>query len=476
MAKTLNVDLCVIGAGSGGLTVAAGAAQLGAKTVLIEKGRMGGDCLNTGCVPSKSLLAAGRSAEAIRQARRHGVDGAAPRVDFQAVHDHVHGVIAAIAPHDSQERFEGLGVTVIRAAARFTGPALVAAGETTIRARRFVIASGSSPLIPPIPGLEATPHLTNETVFDNTRIPEHLIVIGGGPVGVELGQAHRHLGARVTVVEMLEILGHDDPELVEVVRNRLAADGVVLLEGAKLVRVETQAGTGGLVAVVERDREQRRIEGSHLLVAAGRKPNVEGMGLEAAGVAHGRDGIKVDRRLRTSNRRVFAIGDVIGGHLFTHVAAYQAGIVLRNALFRLPAKVDYRALPWVTYTSPELAHVGLTEAQARAKSGAIRVLRWSFDEVDRAQTERQTEGMIKVVASKRGRVLGASIVGRHAGDLLQPWILAIAQNIGLRAMAAHIVPYPTLGEVNQRVAGSFYEPRLFSERTRKIVRFLARFG
>ena len=476
MANTLNVDLCVIGAGPGGLTVAAGAAQLGAKTVLIEKGRMGGDCLNTGCVPSKSLLAAGRSAEAIRQARRHGVDGAAPRVDFQAVHDHVHGVIAAIAPHDSQERFEGLGVTVIRAAARFTGPALVAAGETKIRARRFVIASGSSPLIPPVPGLEAVPHLTNETVFDNTRIPEHLIVIGGGPVGVELGQAHRHLGARVTVVEMLGILGHDDPELVEVVRSRLDADGVVLMEGAKLVRVEAQAGTGGLVAVVERAGEQRRIEGSHLLVAAGRKPNVEGMGLEAAGIAHGGDGIKVDRRLRTSNRRVFAIGDVIGGHLFTHAAAYQAGIVLRNALFRLPAKVDYRALPWVTYTSPELAHVGLTETQARAKPGSIRVLRWSFDEVDRAQAERQTEGMIKVVASLRGRVLGASIVGRRAGDLLQPWILAIAQNLGLRAMAAHIAPYPTLGEVSKRVAATFYEPKIFNERTRKIVRFLARFG
>ena len=478
MTQTLNVDLCVIGAGSGGLTMAAGAAQLGAKTVLIEKGRMGGDCLNTGCVPSKSLLAAGRSAEAIRQARRHGVDGATPRVDFQAVHDHVHGVIAAIAPHDSQDRFEGLGVTVIRAAARFTGPALVAAGETTIRARRFVIASGSSPLIPPIPGLEVVPHLTNETVFDNTRIPEHLIVIGGGPVGVELGQAHRHLGARVTVVEMFGILGHDDPELVEVVRNRLVADGVVLMEGAKIVRVEAVAepGAGGVVAVVEREGEQRRIEGSHLLVAAGRKPNVEGMGLEAAGVAHGRDGIKVDRRLRTSNRRVFAIGDVIGGHLFTHVAAYQAGIVLRNALFRLPAKVDYRALPWVTYTSPELAHVGLTEAQARAKSGAIQVLRWSFDEVDRAQAERQTEGMIKVVASKRGRVLGASIVGRRAGDLLQPWILAIAQNLGLRAMAAHIAPYPTLGEVSKRVAATFYEPKIFNQRTRKIVRFLARFG
>lgn len=475
MAQTLNVDLCVIGAGSGGLTVAAGAAQLGAETVLIEKGRMGGDCLNTGCVPSKSLLAAGRAAEAIRQARRYGVNGASPRVDFRAVHDHVHGVIAAIAPHDSQDRFEGLGVKVIREPARFTGPAQLIAGETTVRARRFVIAAGSSPLVPSIPGLDAVPYLTNETVFDNTEIPAHLIVIGGGPVGAEMGQAHRHLGARVTVVEMLSLLGHDDPELVEVVRNRLGADGVELREGTKVVRVEAAAG-GGVAATVEPQGGQQRIEGSHLLLAVGRQPNVDGLGLDEAGIDYDRNGITVDRRLRTSNRRVFAIGDVIGGHLFTHVAAYHAGIVLRNALFRLPAKVDYRALPWVTYTSPELAHVGMTEARARAESDQIRVLRWSFDEIDRAQAERQTEGMIKVVASKRGRVLGASVVGRHAGDLLQPWILAIAENIGLRAMAAHIAPYPTLGEVNKRVAGSYFEPRLFSPRTRKLVRFLARFG
>ncbi len=478
MARTLNVDICVIGAGSGGLAVAAGASQMGAQTVLIEKAKMGGECLNTGCVPSKSLLAAGRSAEAIRRAGNYGVNGGGPRVDFQAVHDHVHGVIAAIAPHDSQQRFEAMGVTVIREPARFTGPKAVVAGETTVRARRFVVASGSSPMIPPIPGLNQAPFLTNETVFDNAENPAHLIVVGGGPVGTEMAQAHRHLGVRTTVVEMFTILGHDDPELVEVVRHRLGADGVELQEGAKVVRVETQADTGAgrIVVVIDRGGAERRIEGSHLLLAVGRRPNVDGLGLEAAGIAYGAGGIKVDRGLRTSNRRVFAIGDVTGGHLFTHVAGYHAEIVLRNALFRLPAKVDYRALPWVTYTDPELAHVGMTEAAARAKLSGVRVLRWAFDDNDRAQTERRTEGMIKVVATKRGRVLGASIVGRHAGDLLQPWILAIAQNIKIRAMASHIAPYPNLGEITKRVAGSFFAPALFSPRTRRIVRLLARFG
>ncbi len=476
MTQTLNADICVIGAGTGGLSVAAGASQMGADTVLIEKGKMGGNCLNTGCVPSKSLIAAGRSAAAIKGAGRYGVGGAAPAVDFRAVHDHVHGVIAAIAPNDSQDRFEGLGVKVIRAPARFSGRGEVRAGETTIQARRYVIATGSSPMIPPIPGLDRVPYLTNETVFDLTRAPDHLIVIGGGPIGAELGQAYRQLGARVTVAEMSSILGHDDPELVEVVRRRLGADGIELHEGTKVVRVEASAGAGGVAVVLDHDGTERRIEGSHLLVAVGRRPNVDGLGLEAAGIDYDAQGITVDRRLRTSNRRVFAIGDVTGGHLFTHVAAYHAGVVLRNALFRLPARVDYRALPWVTYTDPELAHVGMTESQARAKLGGVRVLRWSFDDNDRAQTERRTEGMIKVIVTRRGRVVGASIVGRNAGDILQPWILAIARNIKIRAMADHIAPYPTLSEINKRVAGSFYTSSLFSKRTRKLVRLLARLG
>jgi pyruvate/2-oxoglutarate dehydrogenase complex dihydrolipoamide dehydrogenase (E3) component len=478
MVETLNADICVIGAGSGGLSVAAGAAQMGARTVLLEKGEMGGDCLNYGCVPSKSLLAAGKAAEAMRQAGRYGVDGAVPQVDFRAVHDHVHGVIAAIAPHDSQARFEGMGVTVIRAAGRFTGPDQVIAGDTAIRARRFVVATGSTAMVPPIPGLDKVPYFTNETLFDNTELPERLVVIGGGPIGIEMAQAHRHLGARVTVVEMFGILAKDDPELVEIVRRRLLADGVELREHAKVLRVDNRVvgGSRTLSVVIERAGVEERIDGSHLLVATGRRAVVDGLDLEAAGIAYDATGIAVDRRLRTSNKRVFAIGDVAGGYQFTHMANYHAGIVLRNALFRLPARVDERAVPWVTFTSPELAHVGLGEEAARRRSGEIRVLRWSFEENDRAQAERDTEGMAKVITSRRGRVLGASIVGHNAGDLIQPWILVIAQKLKIGAMANHIVPYPTRSEINKRVAGSFYTPTLFSERTRRIVRLLAKLG
>lgn len=474
MTERIEADLCIIGAGSGGLSVAAGAAQMGATTVLVEKGRMGGDCLNSGCVPSKSLLAAGRAAAGIGRSADFGVNGARAEVDFGRVHDHVQGVIAAIAPHDSVERFTALGVRVVRAPGRFVGPREVAAGEALIRARRFVVATGSSPLVPPIPGLDAVPYLTNETIFERRDRPDHLIVVGGGPIGLEMAQAHCRLGARVTVVEMLRVLPRDDPELASVVAGRLRREGVELIEGVKVTGVAP--APAGVAVRIEAGEETREIEGSHLLVAAGRRVNVEGLGLEEAGIAYGAGGIVVDARLRTSNKRVFAIGDVAGGYQFTHVAGYHAGIVLRNALFRLPAKVDYRAVPWVTYTDPELAHVGLGEDEARARHRSIRILRWPFADSDRARAERETDGLVKVLTTARGRILGAGIVGPHAGELVQPWILAISRRLGIGAMASMIAPYPTLGEVNKRAAGSFYTPRLFGPRTRKIVRLLARFG
>ena len=474
MAQTLEPDICVLGAGSAGLSVAAGASQMGARTVLVEAGKMGGDCLNYGCVPSKSLLVAAKAAAAHRRAAAFGVRYEAPRIDFQAVHDHVHGVISAIAPMDSVERFEGLGVTVIRAGGRFTGPREVAAGEARIRARRFVVATGSRPVVPPIPGLDQVPYLTNETVFDLTERPEHLIVLGGGPIGCELGQAFRLLGARVSLVEMASILPRDDSELVDILRTRLRADGVEILEGARVTGARPAAG--GAEVTVEQDGGTRTLAGSALLLAAGRRPTVEGLGLDAAGVAYDDGGIKVDARLRTTNKRVFAAGDVSGGPQFTHMAGHHAGVVLRNALFRLPAKVEARAVPWVTYTEPELAHVGLTEAEATRAHGKIGVLRWPFHENDRAQAERDTDGLVKVVTDPRGKVLGASILGAHAGELIQPWILAIGQGIKLSAMAQMIAPYPTLGEVNKRAAGSFFAPRLFGARTKQIVRLLARLG
>jgi len=472
MAERLDVDICVIGGGSGGLSVAAGASQLGQKTVLVERAKMGGDCLNYGCVPSKATIAASRAAVAIRQAARFGITAGEPQVDYAKLRDHVRGVISAIAPNDSVERFTGLGVRVIQAAARFTGPDEIEAGDIRVRARRFVIATGSSAATPPIPGLGDGAYLTNESVFDLDRRPEHLIVIGGGPIGCELAQAHRGLGARVTILEAAVLLPKDDPELADVVRTALRRDGVDIREGAKIVRVEH----GGGVACVLANGE--RVTGSHLLVAAGRKPAIDGLDLDKAGIAFTPKGITVDDQLRTTNRRVYAIGDCIGGYQFTHMAGYHAGLVIRHALFRLPwTKVERSAVPWVTYTEPELANVGLTEAEGRTVLGdRLRLARWPFHENDRAQAGYQTEGLIKVVADNRGRIYGAGIVGPHAGELLLPWCLAITKKLTLRDMASVIAPYPTLSEVSKRAAGSFFTSSLFSPKTRRLVRFLARFG
>ncbi len=471
MNRHLAPDLCVIGAGSGGLAVAAGAAQLGADVVLVERGAMGGDCLNFGCVPSKSLLASARFADLWRRGLGLGLAYDPPLIDFAAVGNSVEQVIARIAPNDSVERFEGLGVTVLGAEARFTSPRTVLAGEFEIRPRRFVIASGSHPAVPPIPGLDSTPYLTNETIFANRELPEHLIVIGGGPIGIEMAQAHRRLGARVTVLDIGPLLARDDPELVALLAERLADGGIVL---RPRVAMDSVGVTGEGVVVTLEGGE--RIAGSHLLVAAGRRPNTAALDLAAAGIAAGPEGIIVDARLRTTNRRAFAVGDVAGGPQFTHIALYHAGVVIRNALFRLPAKVDYRALPWVTYTEPELAQVGLTEPSARNAGRPVRVLRWPFARNDRAQTERDTEGLVKILTRRDGRILGASILSAEAGDLILPWALAISQKLKIGALANLVVPYPTRGEASKRAAGSFYTPALFSARTRRIVRFLARFG
>ena len=471
MTRNLAPDLCVIGAGSGGLAVAAGAAQMGAEVVLIERGIMGGDCLNFGCVPSKSLLAAARYADVARHGATFGIAAARPQVDFAAVNDSVHKVIAAIAPHDSVERFEGLGVQVLQAEARFTSPRTVHAAEIEIRPRRFVIATGSRPAVPQIPGLERVSYFTNETVFANRYRPEHLIVIGGGPIGIEMAQAHRRLGSRVTVLDVGPLLPRDDLELAACLAQRLASEGIQAHPRVEIASVERDGE-----AIVVRLTSGERIAASHLLVATGRRPNIEALDLPAAGIEATATGVTVDTRLRTTNRRAFAIGDVAGGPQFTHIALYHAGIVIRNALFRLPAKVDYRALPWVTYTDPELAQVGLTEAAARAAGATTRVLRWPFVENDRAQTERDTTGLVKAVLNDHGRILGASILGAGAGDLILPWALAISRKLKIGAMANLIVPYPTRGEASKRAAGCYYTPRLFSRRTRRLVRFLARFG
>ena len=471
MAEPLRPDICVIGAGSGGLSVAAAAAAFHVPTVLIEKGRMGGDCLNTGCVPSKALIAAARHAESARRAPRFGVRTGEPAVDFAAVRAHVRGVIDSIAPNDSEERFTKLGVTVIRAAARFRDPGIVVAGGAEIKARRFVLATGSGPAVPPIPGLAETPYLTNETVFENAELPEHLVVIGGGPIGMEMAQAHRRLGARVTVLEALgTVLARDDPEAAAIVRDAFAREGIAVRTGVKIEAVEPGP------PIVVRLAGGEGIACSHLFLATGRRAVTENLGLDEAGIAHDAKGIKVDASLRTSNKRVYAVGDVAGGPQFTHVANYQAGLVIRSILFRLPVRVDYDSMPWVTYTDPELAQIGLDEARARARRRDIRVLRWPYAENDRAHTERETAGFIKVIATARGRILGATIVGAQAGEMANLWSLALARGLGMRALAGFVSPYPTLGELGKRAATSFFTPRLTGPWVRRTVEFMRVFG
>jgi pyruvate/2-oxoglutarate dehydrogenase complex dihydrolipoamide dehydrogenase (E3) component len=466
-----DFDLMVIGAGASGLSVAAGAAQLGVKTALVERDRMGGDCLNLGCVPSKALLAAAHSANAVRDAGRFGLSVPSPEVDWDAVRSHVQGVIAAIAPNDSEARFTALGVTVLRGEARFTGSASVSVNGQTLTARRFVIAAGSRAAVPPIPGLAEVPHWTNANLFDLAEKPDHLLILGGGPIGLEMADAFAGLGCRVTVIEASTIANRDDPELVLGLRLALTSRGITILEGAAVAAAEP-----GPTFVL---KDGRRISGTHVLVAVGRRPNLETLDLAAAGITTSRSGIVTDPGLRSpGNKRVFVVGDIadpvgIGPRVFTHVGLHHAGIVIRRALFRLPANVNYAALPRVIYTDPELAQTGMTEAEAKASGRTIRVLRWPLSENDRAVAERNETGMVKLIVSGN-RVIGAGILAPHAGEMIGQWSLAISRKIPISALAGQIVPYPTRSEAGKRAVGSFFAPRLFSDRTKALVRFLGR--
>jgi pyruvate/2-oxoglutarate dehydrogenase complex dihydrolipoamide dehydrogenase (E3) component len=472
-----DYDLAVIGAGSAGLSVTAVAAQLGLRVALIERGRMGGDCLNVGCVPSKALLAAAHAAEAARRAPALGVRLSEPVIDWAGVRAHVRGVIAAIAPNDSEERFRGLGATVLRGTARFVAADALAVDGARLAARRIVVAAGSRPATPPIPGLEDIAFLTNETLFDLAERPEHLLILGGGPIGLEMADAYAGLGCRVTVVEARHIAGKEDPELAAGLRTALTDRGVTILEG-----VEVAEAASGPTLVL---RDGRRLAGSHLLVAAGRAPNLESLELEAGGVRATAAGVATDTGLRSlSNRRVFAAGDIadpqgadpqgIGPRAFTHVGTYHAGLVVRRAIFRLPAWLDYRALPRVTYTDPELAQVGPTAAEARAAGRPVSILRWPLAENDRARIERDAPfGLVKLVV-ERGRVIGAGILARNAGEMIGQWALAIERNVPLRALAGLIAPYPTRAEAGKRAAGEFYRARLFSGNTKLLARGLLR--
>ena len=477
MTELIRPDICIIGAGAGGLSVARAAAALGAATVLIEKGKMGGECLHSGCVPSKALMAAAARAHALRNSARFGIKPGRTSIDFAAVNKHVHDVIAAVARNDSRERFTALGVRVIEGTARFTDEATVAVDDVAIKARRFVVATGSSPLVPAIPGLLDTPHLTNENVFDLTECPRHLVVIGAGVVGLELAQAFRRLGADVTVLEAQAPLAGFDPECVALVLKALERDGVTLRTGVEVAKISrTFAKINVLLAKAD---GIETIEASHVLVATGRRPNLEDVGLEAAGVRYEPHGIVVDETMSTSNKRIYAVGDVTGGPRFTHAANYHAGLVVRHALFRLPVRMDLRRIPAVLYTDPELAHVGMTEDDARARarrSSAVRTLRWPYLENDRAQAERTTSGHIKVITDARGVILGVTIVGARATENIAAWTLAISQKLKIRAMAELVVPYPTYSEIGKSAAISYFQRRLTSPRVRRIMAWLRRFG
>jgi pyruvate/2-oxoglutarate dehydrogenase complex dihydrolipoamide dehydrogenase (E3) component len=472
MEDEMIYDLAVIGAGSAGLSVAAAAAQFGEKVVLFEKAEMGGDCLNSGCVPSKALIAAAKYAHTQRSSAPYGVAAMEPKINYAKVMDHVRDVIAKIAPNDSVERFEGLGVKVVRARAQFVNVRTLEAAGQNYTARKIVIATGSRPSIPAIPGLKDVAYLTNETLFKNRVKPEHLIIIGGGPIGMEMAQAHRRLGCRVTVLQASKVLAKDDAELVSVVIAALQAEGVEIRQSVQITkmtlvkkRISVSLSTGEIIS------------GSHLLVAAGRVPNIESLNLEAGGVMHDKNGIMVDEGLRsTSNRNVYAAGDVAGGLQFTHAAGYHAGLIIRNALFRLPVKNRTDIIPWVTYTDPELAQVGLSEAQARKAHGAeVKVLKWTFAENDRAQTDGKTNGLIKIIVRK-GRIIGASIVGPSAGELIAPFVLAITQGMKISALANVVLPYPTLSEIGKRAAISNYAGLAQKPLTRRILGLLKIFG
>lgn len=465
-------DIAVIGAGSAGLSIAAAAAQFGEKVVLFEKAEMGGDCLNVGCVPSKALIAAAKCAQGQRSSATFGIASVEPKVDYAKVMDYVQGVISNIAPNDSVQRFEGLGVKVVQASAKFISPRMIEANGNTFKARRFVIATGSRAGIPPIPGLENLPYLTNETLFKNRVMPSNLVVIGGGPIGLEMAQAHRRLGAKVTVLEALKAMAKDDPELTAIVIDNLRGEGIDLRENIAIESISTSR-TG----VAVRLKSGEAIQASHILVAAGRVPNIEGLNLEAAGIAYDKRGIKVDAGLRTTNRRVYAAGDIAGGLQFTHVAGYHAGLIIRNALFRLPVKNRTDIIPWVTYTEPELANVGPVESEARLQHGStIKVLRWKFAENDRAQAEGKTKGLIKVITGRAGVIIGAGIAGPQAGELIAPFVLAVTQKIKISALANLVLPYPTLSEVGKRAAITNYAGLAQAPATRRLLGLLKIFG
>lgn len=462
---TYTHDAIVIGGGAAGLTAAGGLAMFGRKVALIEAGEMGGECLNNGCVPSKALIAAAAKAHHAETAR-FGVTPGGANVDFSGVHAHVHGAIATIAPHDSQTRFEEMGAQVYRERAKLVGGGKVTVGERIFKAPRIVIATGSRPFIPPIEGVDQVPYLTNETIFDLKTLPKHLIIVGAGAIGMEMGQSFHRLGSEVTIIAPGRPMPRDDEEAALLVKSALADEGVRFVTGFAQKALKMAKEAGGDILVDTSGGEV--ISGSHLLIAAGRKANLDGLGLAAAGVEFGKHGIIVDDRRRTSNKKIYAIGDCREGPRLTHVAGYEGSNVVLEIATGIPAKVDWKALPWCTFTAPELAQIGMTEADARAKYGdKISVAREGFDHNDRAITEGNTAGFIKMVM-KGKKVIGATIVGAGAGEMLLPISQMITGKASSFALGSAVVAYPTRGEITKAASFAAWEPTVFGPIPKKL--------
>ncbi len=467
-------DLVVIGGGVGGLVTASVAGQLGLDTVLVEReNNLGGDCLHYGCVPSKTLIRSAEVAHMARQAGRFGINAQTGETDLGAVSDRVQQVVQAIQEHDDPDRFRGYGVDVVFGEASFLDPHTIVVGDRRIRGRRFVIATGSRPAVPPIDGLQDIDYWTNETVFRQRQLPARMAVLGGGPIGLELAQSFARLGSQVTVFEAApRVLPREDPEMTAELTRLLIDEGLAIRAGAEVEQVE-HIGDRGYRLRAAANGAITDFEVDAILVAAGRRPNVEALDLEAAGVILEKGYIRVDRRMRTSARHIFACGDCCGPYPFTHVAEYQAGIIIANAVFRLPKKADYRVIPWVTYTAPELAHVGLTEQQAVDQGLKVRVARFRFSDVDRALTEGAAGGMMKLIVH-RGRIAGATILGPHGGELLHEVVLAMQARVRVSHLAGAVHAYPTLAQIHRRVVNTLYAGKLYSSGTRRLVRWINR--
>ena len=468
-----DYDIGIIGGGAGGLTVAAGAAQLGARTILIEKEKeLGGDCLHFGCVPSKTLIKSAHVYHLMKNAKKFGLPQVSPPpVNFRNISARIKSVISTIQQHDSEERFCSLGARVEFGQPYFTDAHAVRLNGNTHTAKNWIIASGSSADIPPIKGLDKTPFITNREIFYLDQLPKSMIVMGAGPVGIEMAQAFNRFGTAVTVVGRApQILPKDDPDLTDEVMDILSAEGVKFYTSHSIEAV-SDLGHQRQVTLKGKTGNTLSLKAQMLLVALGRAANVEGLGLDTIGIEHDRRGIKIDQRMRTNHKHIYAVGDVNGGFQFTHAAGYEGGIVISNAIFRLPRKADYTYMPWCTYTDPPLGNIGMTEKMARAAGVNYTVWTEEFKDNDRSQAEGEKTGKIKMILNEKEKPIGVQILGSHAGDLLAEWVAVLNGKVKLATLAAAVHPYPTIGEINKRVAGNFFSPKIFSKKMQKGLKF-----